>query len=316
MSVLRRAVLIFGLAWLAACGERAHPVAEAPAANAAPAPACVPLNDWQRPGERALRIAQTTDGRGQTLRFTVQLGGKTASAALLLPPEVVEAIVDPVDEGSAATRVCADRWFIQNLQAERGGTLVVGELRDGRLALRTLEYDSGDEDAAEITWGGSEPLVTTSANGTHALSALMAAAATPAATGPRTLECRSEEPRGTQLLALEVDGAGRLGSVSYSSVTPGGHCSVDARRGEPETHWTDTPGRTAIRWGEAAPGTPGASLLLVSREGGGYVLDTSSLDWTFACGQSAEMALSITLNPGEKTCGVQWPEAGPDNEDQ
>lgn len=313
MSVLRRGVLIFSMVWLAACGERARPVADAPAAEAAPAPACVPLSDWQRPGERVLRVAQTTDERGHTLRFTVLLGGKTTTAAVLLPPEVAEAIADPVDEGGDATRVCADRWFIQNLQAERGGILVVAELRDGRLALGTLEYDSGDEDTAEITWGGSEPLVTTSANGTHALSALMAAAAT---TGPRTLECRSEEPRGTQLLTLELDGAGRLGSVSYSSITPGGNCSVDARRGEPEMHWTDTPGRTEIRWGEAAPGTSDAPRLLVTREGGGYALDMASLDRTFACGQSAEMALSIMLNPGEKTCSVQWPEAGPDNEDQ
>ena len=306
-------LILASLAALTACERQPAPVAPTQT-GASPAPtatedACMSTGAWQQAGKGELRVEDKADEQGFEIHFTLVQGGKTINDWVRLPSDTAEAITDELGEGSSFARVCADRWFIQNLAFERGGMLVIGSLQDGGLAMSTKTYDSGDEETARVTWDNGKPMITTSVNGAQPLPTVAPGRTLAPGTGtPVTHDCESEDEHGTQLLSLALDSTGRLRSVGYSSIMPGAggtSCNVDATRGDGTTTWNDESGKVEIGWGND---TTQPSILRVAREDRRYTVDTRALPFLEFCGQSAQMALSVALQADEKTCvRSTWP---------
>ncbi len=295
---------------MAACGKAPEPAA--PSAASAPASAqaaCLTLPEWTKLGKGGLQITDSASAEGYRVAFALTLAGRRISDEVLLPADVASAITIGAGETDAYTSVCADQWFILNLPAERGGQLVIAQPLGAGLAMQIRGYDSDDEHTATITWGEGAPRVDVGDGKPWLLPKEAPTGTLAQGTGePVVLQCENpQEPRGQQFLTLGLDSVGRFARVDYLSVMPGGtSCSVAARRGDDETAWSDSAAEADIRWGEDMPE---ASRLHVARDGDRYTVDTRELRWPDFCGQSSEMALTLTLHAGAASCQtVQWPE--------
>lgn len=315
---------------LSACGKPAEPpiataiapVPAAPTASEAEA-TCLSARDWQAQGKGEFKVTDSADDRRYELRFTLTQGGQTFSEAVRLPPDMAQAIVNELGENPAQTQVCANRWFIQDLAQERGGSLVSGELADGQLRLSVRSYESGDEESMRIAWGEGGPVLVSSTGKAVALKSLPAVPAVPvladapasATASAKTLECKLEETGNAHFLTLQVDAQERVQALSYTAATPGGNCSVDADRKDGATTWRDAPDATTITWPDGEAGVAdSASSLRLTREGRAYALNMAHMLISSFCGQSAAIASFIDLTPGQATCTVQERESEPENE--
>lgn len=329
MHRLLRLWLVAASLGLSACGKPDQPptaTATSPVAASTPktGAACLPARDWQARGAGRFAVTDSADDQRYEVRFTLTQGGQTLSETVRLPADMAAAIVNAMGEDPAQTQVCADRWFIQDLAQERGGSLVIGELADGHLRLSVRGYDSGDEETMRIAWGQGEPVLVSGTGKTVALRDLPSVPVLAGAQegskegapqGTKTLECALEEPGHAHFLTLRVGARGRLQALSYTAATPGGNCSVDADRKDGATTWHDAPDTTTITWPDGEAGVPdSASSLRVTREGGGYALNLARLLIGSFCGQSAAIASSIDLTPGQGTCAVQERESEPEND--
>lgn len=312
---------------LSACGKPADPPTATASSRAAvsttPAKAgaaCLPARDWQAQGKGSLAVTDSADDQRYEVRFALTQGGQTLAAAVRLPPDMAAGIVNAMGEDPAQTQVCADRWFIQDLAQERGGSLVIGELADGALRLSVRGYDSGDEEALRIAWAQGEPVLVSPTGKTVALKSLppvpvLADAKPSAPQDTKTLECTLEEPGNAHFLTLRVDAQGQLQALSYTAATPGGNCSVDADRKDGATAWRDAPDATTITWPDGEAGVAdSASSLRVTRESDGYALNMAQMLISSFCGQSTQIASFIDLTPGNATCTVQERESEPEND--
>jgi len=310
MPTLRCTPLLPYLALLAACGPAPEPAAPAaPAANASAVGTCLPLPEWTRLGQGTLQITDGATDEGYQVGFTLTLNGESARDAVLLPADAAAGITIDRGEFDAHTTVCANHWFILNLPAERGGTLVIAQPLGAGLAMQIRDSASDDEHTAVITWADGAPRVETGDGQPWPLPKAAPTGTLAQGTGaPVVLHCESpQEPRGAQFLTLALDSAGRPARVDYLSAQRGGtSCSVAATRGDEAAAWSDGAKQAGIRWGEDEPD---ASRLRVTREGERYTVDTRWLRWPDFCGQSSEMALTLTLQAGDASCqAVQWPD--------
>ena len=314
---------------LSACGKPAEPVIASATAPvpAAPTPTaseaeatCLPARDWQAQGKGEFKVTDSADERRYEVRFNLTQGGQSLVQAVRLPPDMAQAIVNELSENPAQTQVCANRWFIQDLAQERGGSLVIGELADGQLRLSVRSYVSGDEETMRITWREGEPMLVSSTGKAVALKSLPAVPVltdAPASTtaSAKTLECKLEEPGSAHFLSLQVDAQERVQALSYTAATPGGNCSVDADRKDGATTWRDAPDATTITWPDGEAGVAdSASSLRLTREGKVYALNMAHMLISSFCGQSAAIASFIDLTPGQAACTVQERESEPENE--
>lgn len=301
---------------LAACGRQDAPepraAPEPPAAQASLAAQaaladCVPLRQWQDAAQGKLTVHETPEEERVLLGFEIVQGGKTLRDAMPIPADSMSAVA--LDSAGLPERltVCADRWFILDMPEERGGLIVVAERLNGGLSMRLDDYEGEDEDELAIAMADGQPHVKTRKERARPIQGDDAPGRLAAGSGvPQTLACESKDRQGTQLLELKLDSTGRLASVGYSSIMPtGASCQLDVARGDGHSAWTEAADRVAIGWDGQEPD---GSKLLIRREGGRFVVDPSMVPPMGFCGQSAQMALSLSLSPGEKSCqAVQWP---------
>lgn len=309
MSFRTTCTSLLCLVLLAACGREpapAQPRAPQPAAQASLA-GCMPLKDWVNATHGSLRVDRQAQEERVLVGFTIVQDGRTVSDATPVSQDAISAAVLDEDDWPRHVTVCADRWFILDLPGERGGFVVIGERVNGGLSMRLEDYEGGDEDALTIALVDGRPYLGTRQEKPHPIQPDDATGRLAPGTGaPRALTCTSEDRQGNQLLTLRLDSTGRLTSVDYTCVMPGGtSCHAAASRGDGETTWTAAPGGVDIHWNELGEGV--GPLGITHREGR-FTVDASTLPPVPFCGQSSQFADALSLKPGDKTCqDVRWP---------
>lgn len=312
--MIRHALTALLLLAAAACDTATHTTAPASAA-AARAPAqtarngdgCVPLDAWLEGGKNAFRFSSAMEDDRWTARLAVKRDGKTSQGRISVSGLDPAAITVEEADLPQATRVCGGHVLVVNLSEERGGTLLIGNLHEGGLALTAYRYASGDEDSAEPDFRAGVLSVKTGAEGLRRLvEDSDAEAAVPHGYVPETVACVREDTQGTTHLRLSVDAAGEVYALSYLSVMPDGlSCSLDARQGQDETTWRNGQSGLRIVWGAEAD----ASRVGIRRKDNLYTVDARQVRPPDFCGHSAQLADVITLRRGEKTCAsVTWPQ--------
>ncbi|HMN20705.1 MAG TPA: hypothetical protein PKA16_04865 [Ottowia sp.] len=313
----RHAALAMASLCVAACSPRGEGPPPAPATVAsapagAAAPACQSLRAFHAGTPTRLDI--TTDGNDEayTVRFELTEGERSlATAGLNLPLDTPESIAIGTEQFPEFTTVCAGHVFVLNLPAERGGTLVIANLREGELALTQDRYMSGDEDTARLAWRDGALLVTTSTDGTRRLlEDARGDAAVPRGFVPEVLACTARDDGGTPWLSLGVDIDGGVREIEYAAVMPGSTgCNLSAARNDGESRWQDQGSATLIDFGdESEPEAP--SRLRIERDGPRYHIDASQLlAHPQFCGQSAQLPEHLTLERAGGPCtDLRWPQ--------
>ncbi len=278
---------------------------------------CLPLAQWQAEGQRSFVVSSDggapeqveTAAQPFTLRFRVSLGGKSISNRLALPDlEPASIVVDDKDVQQQA-QVCDGHVFIANLAEERGGVLVIGNLKEGALAMTSLAYDSGDEDTAKVSLEDGAVVVTDS-NGSVRLQEPPASDSgmPPHGLVAESVQCEDDAPQGRTWLKLELMVTGGVRGLEYTSVMPdGASCTVTA--GLPGDAATLSQGRnvTDIRWIDTEEPAQD-SHMRVTRDGDAYTFAPLNYDHPQFCGQSAQLADTVKLRRGTATCtAVEWP---------
>lgn len=186
MSHCKRAVLLLAFGILAATGHASTPApvgavteALANSKGGKAAVACQSLQDWERSGKGKLVVEFVDGDKAGEVKFHVTRGGVTMTDSLHISNDDISAIVSEDADYADDTVVCADRWFILDLPAERGGILVAAQLLEAGLAMSRHDYEGDDEDAVRISWRENKPWFTTNGGGTHALTTDPAAAHPP-----------------------------------------------------------------------------------------------------------------------------------------
>ncbi len=280
---------------------------QTPAQTAAGSDGCVPLAGWLDGGKNSFQLSLATEEGQWAARMTVKREGKTVQGHIRLPGLDPAAITVDDADLAQATQVCGGHVLVTNLSEERGGTLLIGNLHEGGLALTAQRYASGDEDSAETDFRAGVLSVKTSLESLrHLIEDNDAGATVPHGYVPESVSCKREEAQGTTTLSLAVDAAGEVYAVNYLSVMPDGpSCSLDALRGQDETTWHQDKSGLRIVWGDEAD----ASRVDIGRKGDVYTVNARQTRPTDFCGQSAQLADVITLQRGERTCvSVTWPQ--------
>lgn len=294
--------------------------ATTPAATPAPAAfgagSCLPLAQWQAEGKRGFVVASAgaspeqdeADAKPFTVNFKVTLDGKASAGQLSLPDVDPASIVVEGAELQQNAQVCDGHVFIVNLAEERGGVLVIGNLKDNTLAMTSMAYDSGDEDTATVAFkdGG---VVVTDRNGSVRLQESPAADTETPAHGlvAEPVQCEHDAPQGHTWLRLALNTDGGVRSMEYTATMPGGaSCSVSAGLAGDEATLSQDKNVTDIRW-EDNDDPSQASYMRVSRNGDVYTLEPMRYDHPQFCGQSAQLARVIKLRRGSASCtSVEW----------
>lgn len=277
----------------------------------------MPLRDWQADGKRAFAFSDneaTITGEGAedaayAVQFKVTQNGQDAVGTLPFADDsMVGAIVIDKDDIPQTAQVCDGHVFVVNLASERGGTLVLGNLRAGRLAMTSLPYSSGEEDTAEVSFKEGA-LVVSDSDGRIRLQETRAADAETPAYGlvPESLQCVHDDAEGHTWLKLLPYADGGIHAFEYLSIMPGGaSCSVLASGAE-GAELIQRQGGTDIVWNDGRDESRG-SHMRIERSGDAYRLDTAGHFPPAFCGQGARLAASVTLKRGQAECAtVQWP---------
>ena len=286
-----------------------------PAAPAFGAGSCLPLAQWQAEGKRRFVVhsAGETSGSDEattfTLHFDVRLDGTAITGQLALPDIDPASIVVDDDDVQQQAQVCDGRVFIANLAEERGGVLVIGNLKDGALSMTSLAYASGDEDTAEVGFKDGA-VVVTDRNGSVRLQESPAAEAETPAHGlvAESVQCEQDAPQGHTWLRLALNTDGGVRSMEYTTTMPGGaSCTVSAGLAGDTATISQTKNTTDMRWDDNTDPSQ-ASHMRVTRAGDDYTFEPLRYDHPQFCGQSAELAQVIKLRRGSATCtSVEWP---------
>lgn len=291
------------------------PTAAAPAAAAASGtdPAqptdtrCVKLGDWLASGKGTFKATNSIEDDAWLVRFAVTVDGKTFSDSVRLPAEDLSAVTTEEADTPEWTTVCGGRLFVLALPSERDGTVLVGNLTGGKLALSASDYISGEEDGPPTVRLENDRLTVTTPAGSIALvEETDPAAETPHGFVADFLACKAEDDAGSTDIRMPVDSDGRINGLHYLSVMPGGNsCSMDADRDDGDTTWTDRGNRTDIVWNDQDY----PSHVTITRSGDDITIDASRTFPLPFCGQSAQLADVIQLRRGTPPCtSVKWPE--------
>lgn len=294
----------------------ATPVATPPSA-AFGAGTCLPLAQWQAEGKRGFLVssagepsaANTAEAQPFTVNFKITLDGKASAGQLTLPEVDPAAIVFDDRELQQNAQVCDGRVFIANLAEERGGILVIGNLKDGALAMTSLAYASGDEDTAEVGFKDGAVVVTDRNGSVRMQESSATGPATPAhGLVAESAQCEQDAPQGHTWLKLALNTDGGVRSMEYTATMPGGaSCTVSAGLAGDEASLRQGKNVTDIRWDDNADPSQ-ASYMRVSRNGDVYTLEPLRYDHPQFCGQSSQLAEIIRLRRGSATCtAVEWP---------
>ncbi|MCC7096868.1 MAG: hypothetical protein IT472_06800 [Thermomonas sp.] len=327
MPKLRVAATMLLLAGCTAANPPAPTAAPKAASAATPAAAspsaafgagtCLPLAQWQAEGKRGFVVASAgtspeqgeADAQPFTVNFKVTLDGKASTGQLALPEVDPAAIVFDDQELQQNAQVCNGHVFIANLAEERGGTLVIGNLQDGALAMTSLAYASGDEDSAELSVKDGA-VVVTDRNGSVRLQESSATdPATPAhGLVAESAQCEQDAPQGHTWLRLALDTDGGVRSMEYTATMSGGaSCTVSAGLAGDKASLSQGKNVTDIRWDDNEDPSQ-ASHMRVSRNGDVYTLEPLRYDHPQFCGQSAQLANVIKLHRNSPSCAsVEWP---------
>ncbi len=294
--------------------------ATSPTATAAPTAgtgACVPLKDWQiESGRRFVfsdnQSAVANDASGATpytVHFKITQDGNTVTSDLVLADSDPSAIVVGDEDIPQATQVCDGHIFVVNLASERGGTLALGNLRDGTLAMTRLNYESGDEDTAEVSFKDGFVIVTDS-NGSVRLQETADPDPNIPAHGlvAEYVDCERDDPEGHSWLRLNLDVEGGVRALEYLSVMPDGNsCTVTANTLDGETTFTRRGDDTELLWSDGDDEAH-SSRMRIEHRGDTYRLVTTGHVPSSFCGHSAQLAESVSLQRGQAQCtAVQWP---------
>lgn len=285
------------------------PTAAASAADAPAHPAdtrCVKLGDWLAASKGRVEPTNSIEDDAWVARVSVTVAGKTYSDSAHLPADALQAVVIEDEDIPDWTMVCGGHVFIIALPSERDGTVLVGNLSGGKLALTATAYPSGEEDgppAVEFT--GSTLTVRTGAGAIRLVETTDPDAETPHGFIQEALACTAEDDAGSTNIQLPIDASGRITGLHYLSVMPGGNsCSMDAGRSDGDTTWTDRGDRTDIVWNDAEH----PSRVSITRSGDAITIDASRTSPMPFCGQSAQLADVIKLRRDSPTCtSVEWP---------
>lgn len=278
---------------------------------------CLPLNDWLAPGQRDFRFddnqaaiaADPSGATPYTVHFKVSLDGQAFDGDLVLADTDPSAIAIDAEDIPRSTRVCGQHAFIVDLASERGGTLAIGNLRQGKLAMTSLRYESGDEDTVQIDFKDGA-IVVTDSNGSIRLREMPTPDPDLPAHGlvADYVECDRDDPGGHTWLRLDLLADGGVRALEYLSVMPGGgSCTVSANLLDGQSTLTQRNGGTDIVWSDASASSPD-SRMRIERDGDEYRLDTAGVHAPAFCGQTAQLADSVALKRGQAQCAkVQWP---------
>lgn len=294
----------------------ATPAAASPSA-ALGAGTCLPLAQWQAEGKRGFVVASAgtspeqdeADAQPFTVNFKITLDGKASAGQLTLPEVDPAAIVFDDQELQQNAQVCDGHVFIANLAEERSGVLVIGNLKDGALAMTSLAYASGDEDTAKLDFKDGA-VVVTDRNGSVRLQESPAADTGAPAHGlvAESVQCEQDAPQGHTWLRLVLNADGGVRGMEYTATMPGGaSCTVSAGLAGDEASLSQGKNVTDIRW-EDNEDPSQASYMRVSRNGDVYTLEPLRYDHPQFCGQSSQLAETVRLRRGNATCAaVEWP---------
>lgn len=268
---------------------------------------CVKLGDWLASGKGTFKATNSIEDDAWLVRFAVTVDGKTFSDSVRLPAEDLSAVTTEEADTPEWTTVCGGRLFVLALPSERDGTVLVGNLTGGKLALSASDYISGEEDGPPTVRLENDRLTVTTPAGSIALvEETDPAAETPHGFVADFLACKAEDDAGSTDIRMPVDSDGRINGLHYLSVMPGGNsCSMDADRDDGDTTWTDRGNRTDIVWNDQDY----PSHVTITRSGDDITIDASRTFPLPFCGQSAQLADVIQLRRGTPPCtSVKWPE--------
>lgn len=283
---------------------------------------CISLHDWSAKGEREFSFSDNhaqapydnEEGEDEQpfipyqLRFNVRLGAHTAAGEITFDQglALLDAVVVDQQDILNTAQVCDGHIFIINLAQERGGTLVIGNLVDDGIAMTQLPYSSGDEDTAQLAFKDGVLLVTDAGGSFRLVETTRAEGADAPLHGlvPESIECERESPQGYVRLWLAPNIDGSIRKFDFITVMPSKFsCAVSAGL---DDNGVITQGKDVsnFEW----EGEEYDSHMRIVRSGETYRLETTGYYPPAFCGQSAELAESVTLQRGEARCAdVVWP---------
>ena len=284
------------------------PTASAPTATAASGtdPAqptntrCVKLDDWLAASKGTFQATNSIEDDAWLARLAVTVDGKTFSDSVRLPAEDLSAVTTEETDTPEWTTVCGGHLFVLALPSERDGTVLVGNLTGGKLALTASDYISGEEDGPPtVRLENGRLTVATPAGSIALVEETDPDAETPHGFVADSLACKTEDDAGSTDIRLPVDAEGRITGLHYLSTMPGGNsCSMDADRDDGDTTWSDRGNRTDIVWNDQDY----PSHVTITRNGDDITIDASRTSPTPFCGQSAQLADVIKLRRGTASC--------------
>lgn len=191
-----------------------------------------------------------------------------------------------------------------DLQAERGGTLLLANWTGDGFVITARDYMTGDEDSARLTWVRGGLQLSTVPEGSVRLVA--------GADGrfvQEALRCELQHDATgvSHSLELALGSEGNVTALHYLTTAPAGDgtansCSVDLDAADGETDWTrGADGRQTVTFvdDDGSEGEPDS--VRIEREATGYRVDFRVRPSRF-CGQSMELPGVIRLARGKPAC--------------
>lgn len=196
-----------------------------------------------------------------------------------------------------------------DLAQERGGTLLIANLFDGRIIVTARPYQTSDDDSLVLAWDDGALVTITETDGQLRLVELRADQAAPGAFEQESLACTGEADGGTEhSIRLAIDTDGRVTGLDYFSLSPAVDgtmmsCTILAERGDGDSEWIyNGRGGSTVALGSFEEGEEDTrDRVRIERDEELYDVELDANSFPY-CGQSAQLARRIILRPGAKRC--------------
>ncbi len=202
-----------------------------------------------------------------------------------------------------------------DIGTERNGVLYIANWTGKKFVMTEYPYRTGDEDAMTLRWEKDAFLVHTPPDGERRLMVQNADTETPGKFSQETLTCTfTDGNQAIHSLALGIDTASMVTKLAYTTLRPATLgdsrflCGVYASRDDnlqDESEWTDGQhGNVTVAIngeGTVAKVENWTDYVHIARDNNRYTL-RFDVDTPLFCDSGADMAETVTLVRGNKTC--------------